>query len=130
LGALLTAFVVLALASVHAPPASAAPGDGIRRTLTVFIDPDTQDMGLIPGPGRMPLELSLDDLNALDTSADGLTPVTIGDMVVLDLRGRFHPLWVVVAGADGKPRAFCLTNLPASVETAAQALREEAARDR
>jgi hypothetical protein len=78
----------------------------------------------------MPLELSLDDLNALNTSADGLTPVTIGDMVVLDLQGRFHPVWFVVADADGKPRAFCLTHLPASVETAAQAVREEAARDR
>jgi hypothetical protein len=121
---------LLALAGACACPASAMPADGIRRTLTVFVDPDTHDLDVIPGPGRVALELSLDDLNALDTSADGLTPTVIGDMVMLDLRGRYRPVWVVVAGADGTPHAFCLAGLPASVEAAAQAVREEASRDR
>lgn len=130
------AVAVLALATfttrsaIAADASSAQPSATVQRSLTVFIDPDTQEMDVIPGPGRVPLQLGLRELNALNTSDEGLVPRRIGDMVALDFRGRFNPVWVLVIPSDHKPRAFCLTSLPPSVEAAAQAVREEASHDR
>ena len=78
------AIAVLALAtftsrSAFAADASAQPGGAaIQRSLTVFIDLDTQEMDVIPGPGRVPLQLGLRELNALNaansqTDRDGAT---------------------------------------------------------
>jgi len=109
-----------------APPASVAP----EPVLNLWIDPDTQEMTLEPGPGRVPLALGLAQLNALDTSMDGLTRVTRGTFTSVDLRGRFRPVWVLVVDGAGAARPLCLTSLPPAVAAAAQQLRKEAGHDR
>jgi hypothetical protein len=108
-------------------PAAAAPAEPV---LTVWIDPDTQEMGLDPGPGRVPLGLGLTQLNALNTSMDGLTPVTKDGVTRIDFQGRFQPVWMLVIDRAGQPRPVCLTSLPPAVAAAADALRKEAGHDR
>lgn len=131
--------VVLAITLASGIAAAADPGSGraaasatpaIERTLTVFVDPDSYEMDVLPGPGRVPLTLSLNELNALDMSSEDLTAVVADGVTLIDFRGRFRPVWVAVQTPDGAMRPLCLTTLPASVQAAAQAVREEARRDR
>jgi hypothetical protein len=96
-----------------------APG-----SLLVHVDPKTLSIGLVAKVGTVPLELTSETLNALDTSSEGLTPVTTLDGTLYHLQGRFQAVWVAVTDADGKLHPFCLTSLPPEVAAAAKALRE------
>jgi hypothetical protein len=109
-----------------APPKAAAPA-GARTiapgSLLVHVDTKTHQLALEPGSGTVPLELSAEILNALDKSSVGLTPVKRAGMTEFDLRGRHHGVWLAVTDTEGKAHVFCLTQLPPSVSSAAEALR-------
>ncbi len=117
---------VVAATALAAPPAAAqasrpiAPG-----SLLVHVDTRTLELGLEPAPGTVPLELSAEVLNALDTSGEGLKPVTKGNVTRIDLQGRYRGVWFAVTDADGKTKPFCLTALPPKVAAAARALRQK-----
>jgi hypothetical protein len=113
--------------SAKAPaPQATATGEApmASGSLLVHVDPKTLSIGLVAKTGTVPLELTSETLNALDTSSEGLTPVTTPDGALYHLQGRFQAVWVAVTDADGKLRPFCLTSLPSEVAAAAKALRE------
>jgi len=114
-------------AASAAKPTAASPAEPM---LALYVDPDAQEIDLVPGPGRVPLQLGLAQLKALDASSEGLTQVTKDGVTLIDFRGQFQPVWVAVTGKDGHVRPFCLTSLPANVRAAAQQLRREAGHDR
>lgn len=103
-----------------APAAARAIAPG---SLLVHVDTKTHQLALEPGSGTVPLELSADILNALNTSFDGLAPERRGERTKWDLRGRYRGVWLAVTDAEGKTRAFCVTSLPQRVAEAAQAVR-------
>jgi hypothetical protein len=104
------------------PEAAKAPPPA-RSSLVVHVDPKTMTMSLAAGAGTVPLELSPDVLEHLDTSSEGLKSETRNGVTVTDLAGRFQPVWFVVMDAAGTPRPVCVTHLPPDVETAAKAVR-------
>ncbi|MHB8797037.1 MAG: hypothetical protein ACYDBY_01110 [Thermoanaerobaculia bacterium] len=107
--------------AVAQAPRAAAPG-----SLLVHVDTKTLQLSLEPGAGTVPLELSADILNVLNTSFDGLTPIRKGENTTWDLEGRYGGVWLAVTGADGKAHVFCVTSLPTRVAEAAQAVRQQA----
>jgi len=90
------------------------------KSLRVYVDTKTLALNLDAGSGRVPLDLSIEVLNALNTTHDGLKIVTEKGVKRVDLRGRFQPVWVAVTDADGKAIAFCITRLPEPVRAAAK----------
>jgi hypothetical protein len=102
-----------------AAEAATAPG-----SLVVHFDTKTLQVSLTPSEHSVPLELTPEILNALDTSDEGLTPVTEHGDTTLDLEGRFQGVWFAVTDSDGETKAFCVTSLPPSVSEAARALRQ------
>jgi len=115
-------------APAPAPASAAAAGKAVAPgSLLVHVDPKTLEISLSSRAGTVPLELTSEILNALDTSSEGLTPVTTPEGTLFDLQGRFHATWIVVTDAEGKARPFCLTALPPEVAAAAKALREREA---
>jgi len=103
-----------------APAAARAIAPG---SLLVHVDTKTHQLALEPGSGTVPLELSAEILNALNKSSVGLTPIRRAGMTEFDLRGRHHGVWLAVTDTEGKAHVFCLTQLPPSVSSAAEALR-------
>jgi len=93
-------------------------------SLLVYVDTKTLALNLEPGADRVALELSADMLNKLNTSGEGLTPVTENGMTRIDLKGRYQPVWVAVTDSKGALIPFCMTSLPAPVQAAAKAIRE------
>ena len=106
-------------AAANSPVVKVAPG-----SLLVYVDTKTLVLDLEPGVGRVPLELSADMLNALNTSGEGLTPITQNGITRVAFKGRYHPVWVAVTDSKGKVVPFCITGLPAPVQVAARAVRE------
>jgi|GEM_PF-4100307 hypothetical protein len=111
----------VAAQGVAQAPRAVAPG-----SLLVHVDTKTHQLSLEPGSGTVPLELSADILNALDTSFDGLTPERRGENTKWGLSGRYRGVWLAVTDAEGKTRPFCVTSLPQRVAEAAQAVRQQA----
>jgi hypothetical protein len=110
------------------PPAAATPAARAVApgSLLVHVDTKSLQMSLEPGTGTVPLELSAEILNALNTTFDGLTPVRKDGNTMWDLKGRYRGVWLAVTDAEGKARAFCVTSLPPRVAEAAQAVRRQA----
>lgn len=106
-----------------AAPATRAVAPG---ALLVHVDTKSLQMSLEPGAGTVPLELSAEILNALNTTFDGLTPARKGGNTTWDLKGRYRGVWLAVTDAEGKAHAFCVTSLPPRVAEAAQAVRRQA----
>ena len=104
-----------------------APG-----SLLVHVDPRTLELSLTPSKSTVPLELTTEILNGLDTSFEGLTASVKSDGTLYDLKGRFQGVWLAVTDSSGQTKPFCLTSLPPPVAAAARALRErkEARRER
>jgi hypothetical protein len=91
-------------------------------SLVVHVDTKTFQVSLTASPNSVPLRLNPEILNALDTSVEGLTPVTANGDTILDLEGRFQGVWFAVTDSDGQTGAFCLTSLPPSISAAARAI--------
>lgn len=63
--------------------------------------------------GGLPAELQDALTEMVNTSADGLTEVTLPDgTVTVDLQGRFQSAMVVSVGEDGKLKSSCLSSAP------------------
>ena len=105
--------------SKKAPAMKLAPG-----SLLVHVDTKTMEMGLQAGEKTVPLELTADVLEKLNTSTEGLKLETKDGVTSAHLMGRFQGVWIAVRGSDGRIKPVCLTSLPPTVEAAAHALRQ------
>ncbi|HEX7880725.1 MAG TPA: hypothetical protein VF720_15025 [Candidatus Eisenbacteria bacterium] len=87
-----------------------------RASFTAEIDPETGQLGV---PKGVRPELSAEELNAVDTSDEGLVQVIHADgSASVDLQGRFCSLSMARVGADGKVHIACVD----TPELAAKAL--------
>jgi len=70
------------------------------------IDPETGQLGV---PKGVAPELSAEELNAVDTSDEGLVQIVRADgSALVDLQGRFCSLSMAKVGADGKVHITCV----------------------
>jgi len=104
-GVALLSLVLIGRATTPSLTADAAARNSGQASFVLEIDPETGQLGAPKGG----IQLNADELNAVDTSDEGLVQVVRADgSAMMDLQGRFCSLSMAKIGADGKLHITCV----------------------